>query len=64
MSRNKQSRNYLIDCSYKNDKFDWPFDLVIVTRKNNHCFAVIKSQPQCMNPIFLSQHSMEMPAPI
>ena len=25
MSRNKQSRKYLIDRSYKNDKFDWPF---------------------------------------
>ena len=31
MSRNKQSRKYLCGSSYKNDKFDWPFDLVIVT---------------------------------
>ena len=31
MSRNKQSRKYLIGCSYKDDEFDWPFDLVIVT---------------------------------
>ena len=30
MSRNKQSRKYLIDRSYKNDEFDWPFDLVTV----------------------------------
>ena len=34
MSRNKQSRKYLIGRSYK-DEFDWPFDLVIVTWKNN-----------------------------
>ena len=27
----KQSRKYLIGRSYKNDEFDWPFDLVIVT---------------------------------
>ena len=26
---------YLIGRSYKNDEFDWPFDLVIVTWKNN-----------------------------
>ena len=25
MSRNKQSRKYLIGCSHKNDEFDWPF---------------------------------------
>ena len=25
MSRNIQSRKYLIGCSYKNDEFDWPF---------------------------------------
>ena len=31
MSQNKQSRKYLICRSYKNDEFDWPFDLVIVT---------------------------------
>ena len=41
MSRNKQSRKYLIGRSirttnligrsYKNDEFDWPLDLVIVT---------------------------------
>ena len=31
MSRNKQSRKYLIGRSYKNDEFDWPFDLVTVT---------------------------------
>ena len=30
MSRNKQSRKYLIGRSYKNDEFDWRFDLVIV----------------------------------
>ena len=27
MSRNKQSRKYLIGRSYKNDEFNWPFDL-------------------------------------
>ena len=31
LSRNEQSRKYLFGRSYKNDKFDWPFDLVIVT---------------------------------
>ena len=31
MSRNKQSRKYLTCLSYKNDEFDWPFDLVTVT---------------------------------
>ena len=31
MSRNKQSRKYLIGRSYKNDEFDWPFGLVILT---------------------------------
>ena len=31
MSRNKQLRKYLIGRSYKNDEFDWPFDLMIVT---------------------------------
>ena len=31
MSRNKQSQKYLIGRSYKNDKFDWPLDLVTVT---------------------------------
>ena len=31
MSRNKQLREYLIGYSYKNDEFDWPFDLVTVT---------------------------------
>ena len=31
MSQNKQSQKYLICRSYKNDEFDWPFDLVIVT---------------------------------
>ena len=36
MSRNKQSRKYLIGRSYENDEFDWLFDLVIVTWKNNH----------------------------
>ena len=25
MSRNKQSRKYLIGRSFKNDEFDWPF---------------------------------------
>ena len=30
MSRNKQSRKYLIGRSDKNDEFDWPFDLVTV----------------------------------
>ena len=28
----KQSREYFIGRSYKNDEFDWPFDLVIVTK--------------------------------
>ena len=31
MSRNEQSPKYLIGRSNKNDEFDWPFDLVIVT---------------------------------
>ena len=31
MSRNKQSRKYLIGRSYKNDEFAWPFDLVTIT---------------------------------
>ena len=31
MSRNRQSRKYLIGRSYRNDEFAWPFDLVIVT---------------------------------
>ena len=31
MSLNKQSRKYLIGRSYKNDEFDWPLDLVIIT---------------------------------
>ena len=31
MSRNKQSRKYFIGRSFKNDEFDWPFDLLIVT---------------------------------
>ena len=35
MSQNKQSRKYFIGLSYKNEEFDWPFDLVIVTWKNN-----------------------------
>ena len=35
MSRNKQSRKHLIGRSYKNDEFDWPFDLVTVTCKYN-----------------------------
>ena len=35
MSRNKQSRKYLIGRSYKKDEFDWPFDLVTVTWKYN-----------------------------
>ena len=35
MSRSKQSRKYLIGRSYKNDEFDWAFDLVIVAWKNN-----------------------------
>ena len=30
MSQNKQSRKHLIGHCYKNDKLDWPFDLVIV----------------------------------
>ena len=35
MLQNKQSWKYLIGRSYKNEEFDWPFDLVIVTWKNN-----------------------------
>ena len=31
MSRNKQSRKYLNGRSYKNDEFDWSFDLVTAT---------------------------------
>ena len=31
MSRNKQSRKYLIGCSYKNNEVNWPLDLVTVT---------------------------------
>ena len=35
MSRNKQSRKYLINCrSYENDEFDWPFlfdDSIIIS---------------------------------
>ena len=34
MSRNKESRKYLIGRFY-NDEFDWPFDFIIVTWKNN-----------------------------
>ena len=40
MSRNKLSRKYLIGRSYKNDEFDCPFDLVIVTLNNNLDFAI------------------------
>ena len=35
MSRKKQSRKYLLGRSYENDEFDWLFDFVIVTWKNN-----------------------------
>ena len=35
MLQNKQSWKYLIGRSYKNEEFDSPFDLVIVTWKNN-----------------------------
>ena len=31
MSRNKQSRKYLIGRSYKNNEVNWPLDLVTVT---------------------------------
>ena len=35
MTRNNTVTKQLIGCSYKNDEFDWSFDLVIVTWKNN-----------------------------
>ena len=39
---NKQSRKYLIGRSKKNDKSDWPFDLVMTTPKITHFVLSLK----------------------